>query len=114
MASRRTRVIWGSTDPTSCQRAKASALKTDLANGTAPPFIWLTPNLCNDVHDCSNETSDNYLRGLMPSILASKWYGEDGTVILTFDEDTGENKRSRTPTNCPGSAARRALPRLRR
>ena len=28
----------------------------------------------------------------MPSILASKWYGEDGTVILTFDEDTGENK----------------------
>ena len=118
----------------------ASALKSDLANGTAPPFIWLTPNLCNDVHDCSNETSDNYLRGLMPSILASKWYGEDGTVILTFDEDTGENKiptlvlhgtgahrrldaagshcarwpRSRTSRNCPGSAARRAPPRLRR
>jgi phosphatidylinositol-3-phosphatase len=70
----------------------ASALKTDLANGTAPPFIWLTPNLCNDVHDCSNETGDNYLRALVPGILASKWYGEGGTVILTFDEDTGENK----------------------
>jgi hypothetical protein len=70
----------------------ASVLKSDLANGSAPPFIWLTPNLCNDVHNCSGATGDNYLRGLVPSILASKWYAEDGTVIVTFDEDEGENK----------------------
>jgi hypothetical protein len=85
----------------------ASALKADLANGTAPPFIWLTPNLCNDVHDCSNATGDNYLRGLVPSILASKWYAQDGTVILTFDEDTGEGKIATIVLH--GSGAHRTL-----
>jgi phosphatidylinositol-3-phosphatase len=88
-------------------REGASALKSDLANGTAPPFIWLTPNLCNDVHDCSGETGDNYLRGLVPSVLASKWYAEDGTVIVTFDEDAGENKIATVVLH--GSGAHRTL-----
>jgi phosphatidylinositol-3-phosphatase len=85
----------------------ASALTTELANGTAPPFIWLTPNLCNDVHDCSSETGDNYLRGLVPSILASKWYAEDGAVVLTFDEDEGEGKIATVVLH--GSGAGRTL-----
>ena len=27
-------------------------LRADLTNGTVPNFAWITPNMCNDMHDC--------------------------------------------------------------
>ena len=37
------------------------ALATALANGTLPAFSFVTPNLCNDMHDCGVATGDAWL-----------------------------------------------------
>jgi phospholipase C len=58
-------------------------------NGDAlPRFSFVTPNLCNDMHDCSVTTGDNWLKAWVPKILASPSYKAGNTVlVLTWDED---------------------------
>src|SRR2546425_6385442 len=49
-----------------------SALLADLAStSTASNYMWLTPNVCNDMHDCDIPTGDAYLSVLVPLILGS-------------------------------------------
>lgn len=64
----------------------ATQLTTDLANGALPRFAWLSPNLCNDMHDCSVRTGDSYLAGIVPQILRA--LGSNGVLFVTFDEGT--------------------------
>lgn len=45
------------------------------------PFTFVTPNLCNDMHDCSVATGDRWLRNHVPSFLAL-----GARVIVIFDE----------------------------
>jgi hypothetical protein len=63
-----------------------SKLRTDLESNTAPPFLWVTPDLCHDGHDCSTATMDGWLASELPRVLASAWYARDGMVIITWDE----------------------------
>ena len=70
-------------------------LDADLA-GTTPRFVWITPNLCNDGHDCSLKVGDDFLRGLIPKILASEAWRAGGVLFLTWDEDDG-NADNRVP-----------------
>jgi hypothetical protein len=58
---------------------------TDLA-GDAPSFLWVTPDLCHDGHDCSTGVMDKWVAGTMQMVTASPWYRQGGTVIITFDE----------------------------
>jgi len=68
----------------------AGTFLDDLANDTLPAFSFVTPNLCNDTHDCSVATGDNWLRAWFGKILASPGYLAGTTVIfLTWDEDDG-------------------------
>lgn len=79
-------------DPAQCRRiVPFSRLATDLASGTAPPFLWVTPDLCHDGHDCPTSTMDTWLHHQLPSVLSSSWYRPSplhpaGVVIITFDE----------------------------
>lgn len=59
---------------------------TDLTGNKLPDFIWYTPNLCNDGHDCSNAHTDTWLATFLPSVLTSQWYQQNGVVIVTYDE----------------------------
>jgi phospholipase C len=59
-------------------------LLTDLTNHTLPQFAFITPNLCNDMHDCSVKTGDNFLSHLVPKILPE--LGSTGVLFLTWDE----------------------------
>ena len=66
----------------------AGALATDLDSGSLPAFSFVTPDLCNDMHDCSVATGDAWLRSWMRPILSSDAYAAGGTaVVVTFDED---------------------------
>jgi phospholipase C len=66
----------------------SGALASDLANDTLPAFSFITPDLCNDDHNCSVTTGDNWLAQWLPAIFASKAYQAGHTaVFLTFDED---------------------------
>ena len=62
----------------------ATQLTSDLAAGALPQFAWITPNLCNDMHNCGVAIGDRYLSGLMPSLIAS--VGRRGVVFVTWDE----------------------------
>jgi len=64
------------------------ALISDVNRGTLPNVGMIVPNICNDAHDCSLRTADNWLRVWLPRILA----GSDFTsgrlaVVVTADED---------------------------
>src|SRR5467141_1819664 len=82
------------------------ALINDLNSGSAPNFMWLTPNDCNSMHgpisgSCSNgcvssytatcnRAGDNYLSGLVPNILNSNTFKNTrAALFITFDEGSG-------------------------
>jgi hypothetical protein len=74
-----------------------SQFATDLANHTLPNLSWLSPNGCDDAHDCGIITFDNWLQTEIGPLLASSYFqpGGDGLLIITWDE----NDKSGSP-NC--------------
>jgi phosphatidylinositol-3-phosphatase len=75
-------------------------------------FTFVTPNLCNDMHDCSVATGDAWLSNFLPTILSSSEYQSGSTaVFVTWDEDNGsEGNRVATLVLSPATpvAARSA------
>jgi hypothetical protein len=59
-------------------------LYADERAHSLPRFIWITPNLCHDMHDCDPSVGDRFLSRLLPSLLAR--LGRDGLVFLAWDE----------------------------
>jgi PKD repeat protein len=57
-------------------------------NSASPAnFIWLTPNDCNNMHDCGIAAGDSYLSALVPQILSSKEFTTTkATLLIVFDE----------------------------
>ena len=53
-----------------------------------PTFSFITPTLCNDMHDCGLSTGDNWLKAHLQPVLDSTAY-KSGTVLVEvwFDED---------------------------
>jgi hypothetical protein len=64
---------------------------SDLASAaTTPNYVMIVPNLCNDMHDCSVSTGDNWLKSNLPAIFNSPACTADKCLlILTWDEDDG-------------------------
>ncbi len=61
----------------------ADALSTD----TLPTFAFITPNVCNDTHDCPVATGDAWLKSWVPKILTSAAYQRgDTALIIGYDE----------------------------
>ncbi|MEO6835968.1 MAG: alkaline phosphatase family protein [Candidatus Tumulicola sp.] len=58
--------------------------------GTLPTVSFIVPNLCNDMHDCSTKTGDNWLKANLPSILNYD-SANNGLLILTWDEAAPDN-----------------------
>jgi phosphatidylinositol-3-phosphatase len=65
------------------------ALAKDERAHTLPTFIWITPNLCHDMHDCAPNIGDRFLAGLVPALLRS--LGPRGILFLTWDEGASDN-----------------------
>jgi phosphatidylinositol-3-phosphatase len=57
----------------------------DIA-GTVPRFVWITPDMCNDGHDCSTSVADAWLAKTVPVILATNAWKQGGVLFLTWDE----------------------------
>ncbi len=55
-------------------------------SGTVPNFVWITPDLCHDGHDCSNSVADSWLSQTVPTILASNAWQDNGVLMITWDE----------------------------
>jgi phospholipase C len=61
-------------------------LANDLKNNTVARYNFITPNACNDMHDCSIKTGDTWLANNVPAILNSTAYKNGGVLFLTWDE----------------------------
>ena len=71
----------------------ATQLSADIAGGRLPAFSWITPNVCDDMHDsCSGSQiaqGDTYLRNVVPPLLAA--LGPSGAVFVVFDEGSSDS-----------------------
>jgi hypothetical protein len=59
-------------------------LAADERSSRLPTFVWITPNLCHDMHDCAISTGDHFLSSLVPALLRA--LGPHGLLFLTWDE----------------------------
>jgi phosphatidylinositol-3-phosphatase len=83
-------------DRDACQRDNvplgsltAGALVDDLAHDRLPTFSFITPDLCNDTHDCSVEIGDRWLEAWLGLLVGSATYGAGRTAIfVAWDEPT--------------------------
>lgn len=66
------------------------ALEADLAHGT-PSFVWITPGLCHDGHDCALSEAGGWLNDLVTRIVASPAFRERGVLFIVWDEDEGSS-----------------------
>jgi acid phosphatase len=64
---------------------------TDLANGHLPQYSFITPNLCNDAHNCSLATADGWLKKNIAPLIASTTFKNGGLLIILFDESANDN-----------------------
>jgi acid phosphatase len=75
--------------PGRCSRVVPYArLGTDLRRGRLPSLVWITPNLCDDGHDCPLRQADAYLAAIVPALLRE--LGPHGILLLTWDEGTSD------------------------
>ena len=67
-----------------------SNLSNDLKSSTLSNYVFITPNLCNDMHDCSVSTGDTWLSSNVPAILASSAFtSQKSLLVVVWDEDDG-------------------------
>jgi hypothetical protein len=59
-------------------------LASDLRSGQLPAYAWISPNLCDDGHDCGLHAGDLFLSRTVPSLLRE--LGPRGFLVLTWDE----------------------------
>jgi len=58
---------------------------------SSPPTLAIVvPNLCNDMHDCSTMTGDNWLKANLPAMLSYN-QSHNGLLVLTWDEADPDN-----------------------
>ncbi len=62
-----------------------SSMVSDLNSADPPAFVWVTPNMLDDMHDGPLSNGDTWLSRI-PAIQQTQWYQQGGQIILTFDE----------------------------
>lgn len=75
-------------DPARCAKRVVdfdSNFSTDLASG-AYRYMWISPNLCNDLHSCPLSTGSAWLQRVVTQIQASSAYKNGGAIFIVGDE----------------------------
>lgn len=95
-------------NPLSQAYAPLQQLAVDLAHNTVADYNWITPNQFNDMHTALSAgfmgftgdfarlaQGDNFLKIVIPQIMASRAYQDHGAIIIWTDETepaaAGEN-----------------------
>jgi len=85
----------------------------DLGNNTVGKYNWITPNQFNDAHSAlsggftylgthytgdqaSIAQGDNFLAQIIPQIMASSAYQNNGAIVIWWDESEGGDTTART------------------
>ena len=93
------------TDSARCERSivPLSALQTDIEAGALPNFVFITPNLCNDAHDCDLDIADAWLTNMLDQLVpvldaTSKPY----LLVMMFEEGQGNHSCCGLPLEAGG------------
>ena len=71
----------------------AGRLHFALNAGHAPSYMFVTPNLCDDMHSCPLGSGDTWLARWIPMMVASHTYRRGHTaILLVWDEGSGDNQ----------------------
>jgi len=93
----------------------SGAFLGDLTAGTLPAFAFVTPDLCDDTHDCPVAAGDAWLASWLPRIVSSPAYLAGTTVVfITWDEDDGSSSNHVplivvSPSTTPGTQSATAF-----
>jgi len=101
-------------NPQAFHYAPLQQLTTDLNNNTVARYNLITPNQYNDMHSSLNTNflykgvnyqagtdqqaialGDNFLSIIVPQIMASQAYKNNGAIVIWFDETEGGDDASR-------------------
>jgi phosphatidylinositol-3-phosphatase len=93
-----------SSNPAAVHYAPLQQLQTDLNNNSVAQYNWVTPNQFNDMHTALSggykgltgdnaqiKQGDDFLSALVPKIMASQAYKNNGAIIIWNDESEGTN-----------------------
>jgi hypothetical protein len=64
------------------------SLASDLRAGSLPSYVWISPNLCDDGHDCGVAAGDRFLARTVPALLRE--LGPHGMLVLSWDEGSSD------------------------
>ena len=64
--------------------------KLVIKGGAMPNYVFITPNLVNDMHDGSISQGDTWLANEVPKILASSAYQNGGALFVLWDEGSSQ------------------------
>jgi len=113
-----------------------SQLSTDLSNGNVPQFVWITPNVCNDMHggiythvnghpetpcpyantptDANQaalyKNGDTFLQTWVTAIMNSKAWTGNSAIFVTWDEGSYADTAPYQPLDNSGCCDSPILP----
>jgi hypothetical protein len=89
-------------NPAAAYYAPLQQLQIDLASNTTAQYNWITPNQSNDMHtalsggykgltgdNAAIKQGDDFLAAVIPTIMASQAYKNNGAIIIWSDETEG-------------------------
>lgn len=95
-------------NPQAKNYAPLEQLQNDLNNNAVAQYNWITPDQYNDMHSALSggftyngvhytgdqaeiAQGDNFLSQIVPKIMASQAYHDNGMIVIWNDEDEGDN-----------------------
>jgi phospholipase C len=86
-----------------------SQLDEDLKTAAGlPDFVFITPDMCSDTHDCPVQSGDDWLSGQGTRILRSPAFStQHSLLVVTWDEGSSDNNQ--VVTVFAGPAARKGF-----
>jgi phosphatidylinositol-3-phosphatase len=83
-----------------CSRIEPESRLPKLLSGPAknvPRFVWVTPDLCHDGHDCAPTVAANWLSRFVAQITKSAAWRDHGVLFVTWDESNGDSSEVVSP-----------------
>jgi hypothetical protein len=94
--------LWGADDRSHCDAWVRPF--ADFDPDRLPAFAFVTPTLCNDGHDCSDQVVDDWARAHIQPVLDSAAYRRgEVAVFVWYDESAPVPNLWITPTAAPGA-----------
>lgn len=87
-----------------------STLSTDFQSTTTTPnFFFITPNLCNDMHNCPVSTGDTWLANNVPIILKSPAFTKQKSLLIIISDESEQSGDNRIIALFIGNAAKHSF-----